>query len=102
MNMTTKTRNWTLEITRSPDSDACRIGRLEPRGRVHRDHHHDVETNLEDAALIAAAPRLLAAAEAALSVIPGLEVRSWPPGFEMKETALRLLREAIAAAKAGA
>lgn len=40
--------------------------------------------------------RLLEAARAALAYIPGSEVRSWPPGFALKETALAKLRDVIA------
>lgn len=39
---------------------------------------------------------LLAAAKAAVAVLPGLEVHSWPPGHRMKADALELLRAAIA------
>lgn len=51
-----------------------------------------------NARLIAAAPDLLAACRAALEVIPGLEVRSWPPGHAMKRDAIGLLTAAINAA----
>lgn len=42
---------------------------------------------------------LLAACEAALKYIPGSEVRNWPPGFQLRDDALRLLRTAITKAK---
>lgn len=48
-----------------------------------------------DARLIAAAPELLAACEAALAYIPGSEVRSWPPGHDLKVDALAKLRASI-------
>ncbi len=42
---------------------------------------------------------LLVACHAAMSFIPGSEIRSWPPGFKLKDDALRLLRAAIALAE---
>jgi hypothetical protein len=39
--------------------------------------------------------RLRAACEAALEVLPGLEVRSWPPGHEMKRKAIQRLSAAL-------
>lgn len=48
-----------------------------------------------NARLIAAAPDLLAACQAALAVLPGLEVRSWPPGHAMKKDAIEKLKAAI-------
>ena len=38
------------------------------------------------------------ALRACLAYIPGSEVRSWPPGFELREKALRLTKEALARA----
>lgn len=60
---------------------------------------HDYATWEADARLIAAAPDLLAACEAALAYIPGSEVHSWPPGFELRRKAIDLLRAAIAKAE---
>jgi hypothetical protein len=52
-----------------------------------------------NAHLIAAAPDLLEACEAALECMPSLEVRNWPPGFELKKSAIKKCREAIRKAK---
>ena len=49
--------------------------------------------------LVGAAPDLLEALEACLEFIPGAEVRSWPPGFEMKRKALLLGRAAVLKAR---
>lgn len=38
---------------------------------------------------------LEAALKACLDVLPGLEVRSWPPGHEMKRKAIELARKAL-------
>jgi hypothetical protein len=43
---------------------------------------------------------LLEAVRACLEYIPGSEVRSWPPGFDLKRKALALSRAAIAKAEA--
>ena len=42
---------------------------------------------------------LLAACEACLKYIPGSEVHCWPPGFKLKDEALRLSRAAILQAR---
>lgn len=59
-------------------------------------HHGDNERLFADTFLIAAAPDLLAACVAALEVLPCLEVRNWPPGWALKDEALRKLKSAIA------
>lgn len=56
------------------------------------------DEQVANARLIAAAPELLEALEACLAVLPGLEVRSWPPGHEMKKFALAKARAAISKA----
>lgn len=52
-----------------------------------------------NARLIAAAPELLAALEKCMEYIPGSEVRSWPPGFRLKDAAVRAALAAIAKAR---
>jgi hypothetical protein len=64
-------------------------------------HSQSDESYIANAHLIAAAPELLAALEKCLEYIPGSEVRSWPPGFKLKEDSLRMARSAIAKAKGG-
>lgn len=41
---------------------------------------------------------MLKALELCVAVLPGLEVRSWPPGHRMKQEALNAARNAIAKA----
>jgi pyridoxine 5'-phosphate synthase PdxJ len=45
--------------------------------------------------------RLREACKAALEVLPGLEVRSWPPGHEMKRKAIQQLQTALGEAREG-
>ena len=54
---------------------------------------------IANARLIAAAPDLLEALEACLAFIPCSTIRSWPPGFALKDKALALTRAALAKAK---
>lgn len=56
---------------------------------------HVYQKHQECGRLIAAAPDLLAACQSALAVLPGLEVRSWPPGHELKRQAIESLKAAI-------
>jgi hypothetical protein len=56
----------------------------------------------ENAAMIAAAPDILAALRACLAYIPGSEVHNWPPGFELRAKALKLAKAALLKAEAGA
>jgi hypothetical protein len=45
--------------------------------------------------------RLRAACKAAVDVLPGLEVRSWPPGHEMKRKAIQQLQTALGETNTG-
>ena len=54
---------------------------------------------IANAALIAAAPDLLGALELCVAWMPCAEVRSWPPGFRLRDEALAVARAAIAKAR---
>lgn len=81
-----------LPIDANTSHGPAQIGRAESFGHISDE---EVEAN---GRLMAAAPDLLTALKACLAYIPGSEVRSWAPGFKLREEALRLGKAAIAKA----
>lgn len=69
-----------------------------------REHHSDWFRDIDhpDARLIAAAPEMLEALEAAFQLIPSLSVVQWPPGHALKRETQEKVRKAILKAKGGA
>ncbi len=57
------------------------------------------EQAMPDARLIAAAPEMLEALEAAFQLIPSLSVVQWPPGHALKRETQEKVRKAILKAK---
>lgn len=68
-----------------------------------REHHSDWFRDIDhpDARLIAAAPEMLEALEAAFQLIPSLSVVQWPPGHALKRETQEKVRKAILKAKWG-
>lgn len=76
---------WTLEVVR--DERKAAEKRLAAWGVVHRPGTHSIETNLADARLIAAAPRMLAALRAAQEALDVLAEDAEEAGYPTRADA---------------